>query len=158
MGQKLTWGSGPCATLEFEVLRLLGAHQPCHQVVRDRGDAGVPLAHVVVVVLPGESHLVLRVGQFLLQVPEVLVGLEVRVALGDGEQPAQRRRQCLLGLPGSSRTLRGDRRGARGRDLLEGGLLVRGVALDRVDQVRDQVVTALQLHVDLCPRLLDLVP
>ena len=36
--------------------------------------------------------------------------------------------------------------------------LVRGVALHRLDQVRDEVVPALELHVDLRPRGVDPVP
>jgi hypothetical protein len=35
---------------------------------------------------------------------------------------------------------------------------VGGVALHGLDQVRDEVVAPLQLHVDLRPRALDLVP
>ena len=37
-------------------------------------------------------------------------------------------------------------------------LLVRGVALDRLDEVRDQVVAAAELDVDLGPRVLRAVP
>jgi hypothetical protein len=42
-------------------------------------------------------------------------------------------------------------------DRLERLALVRGVALHRLDQVRDQVIAALQLDVDLRPRVLDAV-
>ena len=44
------------------------------------------------------------------------------------------------------------------RDGLERLALVRGVALDRLDQVRDQVPAPLQLHLDLRPRVVDAVP
>ena len=37
-------------------------------------------------------------------------------------------------------------------------LLVLGVALDRLDQIRDEVVAALELDVDLRPGVLDPVP
>jgi len=50
---------------------------------------------------------------------------------------------------------RRDRRLARGGDGLEDRALVRGVALHRRDEVRDEVVAAAQLDVDLPPRLLD---
>ena len=43
-------------------------------------------------------------------------------------------------------------------DRFERRLLVGGVALDRLDQVRDQVVPALELHADLRPRVVDPVP
>ena len=61
----------------------------------------------------------------------------------------------------------GGRRGGRGGrsdggvagldDGVEGGLLVLGVTLDGLDQVGDQIVPALELHVDLRPGVLDLV-
>src|SRR5258706_39645 len=57
-----------------------------------------------------------------------------------------------LGMPGA------DGRGARGDDALERALLVLRVALDRLHEVGDQVVAALELHVDLGPRVLGLVP
>ena len=41
------------------------------------------------------------------------------------------------------------------RDGLERAPLVGGVALHRLDQVRDEVVAALELHVDLRPRVVD---
>ena len=37
------------------------------------------------------------------------------------------------------------------RPAFERARLVRGIALDRLDEVRDEVETALQLHVDLRP-------
>ena len=49
-------------------------------------------------------------------------------------------------------------RGAGRRHLVEHPALVRGVPLDGLDEVRDEVVPALQLGVDLTPGLLDEVP
>src|SRR5213082_2476692 len=43
---------------------------------------------------------------------------------------------------------------ARAHDRVERAALVGGVALHRLDQVRDQVRAALELHVDVRPRLL----
>jgi hypothetical protein len=48
--------------------------------------------------LPGEADLVLGRGQLLLQGEHVLVGLEVRVRLGQGKEPAQGAAQLGLGL------------------------------------------------------------
>ena len=50
-----------------------------------------------------------------------------------------------------------DRGEARLGHALKRLALVRGVALDRLDQVRHQVVPALELHLDAAPRLVDLV-
>ena len=118
---------------------------------------GVQLGDRVVVVLAGERDLVLGLGQLLLEVEEVGVGLEVRVGLGDGVQPDQGALE--LGVRGRlGRDVAAGRGrldlGARLGDLLEDLALVGGVPLDRVHQVRDQVGTAGELDVDATERLL----
>jgi hypothetical protein len=51
----------------------------------------------------------------------------------------------------------GDDLAACGDDGFEGRALEVGVSLDGVDEVRDEIETALQLHVDLRPRIVDFV-
>ena len=132
-----------------------------HDVARHRLDGRVQRLHRGVEELPGVGDLVLGAHQLGLQLQEVLVRLEVRVGLGEREQPAQGLGQhvLLLGqLAGrGAGLLRVDRALARGDDGLERGPLVRGVALDGLDQVGDQVVTPRELDVDLRPGRLDLV-
>ena len=94
-----------------------------------------------------------------LQLLEVLAGPQHRVGLGHREQPSERLRQLvllrgLLGRAGSG----GDGRRPGTGDLVEHAALVGRVALDRLDQVRDEVVPAVQLDVDLPPGLLHQVP
>ena len=78
------------------------------------------------------------------------------VVLDDDHQLPERRDQRSLGRgllgrrPGGARGHR-----ASARDVLEHLLLVGGVALDRLDQVRDQVVSTPELGVDVRPRVLD---
>src|SRR3972149_3234835 len=64
-------------------------------------------------------------------------------------------------LPGGLRLIRHrggvDRTGTRVRDLLEQLALVGGVAADGLHQVRDQVVAAAELDVDLRPAVVDAV-
>ena len=113
--------------------------------------------HGVVVDLARHLDPVLRLLQLPLQVPEVVAGAELRVCLGDREQPADGGREEVLGL----RLLRDAGRLLRGRartcDLLERCPLVRRVALDRLHEVRDEVVAAAELHVDLGPRVVHTV-
>ena len=113
--------------------------------------------------LPAEADLVLGRRQLLLELHDVLVGLEVGVVLDEGEQLAQGAGQEVLGLGGLSgvgraRLLGGDGGGPSLDDPRQGLLLEVHVALDGVDEVRDQVVPALELHADLVPRLVDQVP
>src|SRR5512134_3511823 len=123
----------------------------------NRLDRVVEGHHGVVVVLARERDLVLRFRQLLLERGYVAVCLQVRVVFHDGEEALQRFRQRVLRL--------GLRRGPRGGD---GGapcldhpgkrlLLVGHVILDDLDQVRDEVVPAFQLHLDLVPGVPDLV-
>ena len=118
--------------------------------------------------LPRERHLVLSAGQLLLQVGHILVCLQVGVGLGEGEEPAQGAAQHPLGagqagdgagVPGvRGATLEASHGGVTGLDdCVEGFLLVLHVALDRLDQVGDEVVPALQLDLDLGEGVLEAV-
>jgi hypothetical protein len=131
------------------------------EVARDRLDLGVELADVGVVVAPGGRDPVLGGGQFSLQRREVLVGLEVGVGLGDGDEPPR----AWVSMPSDlacCRALAGSHRGAaRLHDVFERASLVRGIPLDGLDEVADEVVATLELDVDLghasCTRLRSLM-
>ena len=69
--------------------------------------------HRVVEEAARRGDLVLDVGDLGLQLLEVLVGLEVRIGLGQREQLAQRAGQHVLGRRLLRRALRGDRGVAR---------------------------------------------
>src|SRR4051812_7399805 len=150
-------GAGGLA-LGLEVLPLGEVERTGQERARERLDLGVVAVHGVVVELPRVGDPVLAGGQLLLQVQKVLVRLQVRIGLGQGEDRLQRAAQHVLGLG-----LLLWRAGRHGRvagcdHRLEGLALVGGVALDGLDQVRDEVVAPLELHVDLRPGVLHLVP
>ena len=112
----------------------------------------------VVVELAGVRDATFGGRQLLLQGKEVLVGLEVRIGLAQREDLAQSAGDGSVRLSlGNGVARRGDGGVAGFDDGVEGFLLVRGVGLDRLDQVRDQIDTALELHVDLGPGVLHLV-
>ena len=139
----------------LEVLGPLDVEDAGDDVARHRLDLGVEVAHGGVVVAAGRGDPVLGGGQLVLQGQEVLVGLEVGVGLDDGEQAAERLAEHVLALGLLGRRLARCHRGRAGLDdVLERAPLVGGVALDRLDQVADQVVPAGELDVDLAPGLL----
>src|SRR5579871_5607247 len=90
-----------------------------------------------------------------LQIAEVLVGLQLRIVLGDSEQTLERLRQlplCLLeALEGLRvvdqlrRHLDGAHLGARFRDADQHLLLLRGITLNGIDEIRHQIRPALVL-------------
>src|SRR5215469_2326215 len=82
----------------FEQRRLLEAEYTGHLDGRKYLAPDVVVDGGVVERLPGEGNLVLSRGQLLLQGEHVLAGLEVRVRLGQGKEPAQRAAQLGLGL------------------------------------------------------------
>src|SRR5207245_2632739 len=51
-----------------------------------------------IVVVAGDRDAVLRAFELVLERPEILVGLELRITLGDREQPPQRRGERGVGL------------------------------------------------------------
>ena len=113
----------------------------------------VEVAHGAVVVAPRHLQLILELGDLILQREEILVGLELRIGLGDGEQPAQRALQLVLGggLAGDVGGVH--RRGAFRRDLLEQAALVGGVGLHRLDEIGNEVAAPPQLDVDAAQAL-----
>ncbi len=120
--------------------------------------AHVELHDVVVVELPGVGDLALGPGQLLLEHEEVLVGLELGVALGHGEQGLQGAGQHVVGLALVLDGLGVDGRGPGLGHALENAALVLGVALDGLDQVGNEVVAAAELDVDLGPGVVAAVP
>src|SRR3954470_3726201 len=69
----------------LEVLALGEVEHPGQDRRRERLDLGVVVVHRVVVELPRIGDLVLGAREGLLEVQEVLVGLQVRVCLGQRE-------------------------------------------------------------------------
>jgi len=112
------------------------------------GQPGVVVADRGVVVAPGELEFGLDVRELALELAEVGAGLQLRVVLGHGQEPAQGRAEGALGPGLLGRLARGQSLAAQGRDPGEELFFVAGVALDRLDQVRHQVRAAFQLHVD----------
>ena len=118
-------------------------------------DAGVVFLDGVVEEAAAGRDLVLEVGQFAGQLLEVGVGLEVRIGLRQRDQPAERAAQLVLGGGDLRRSLRRHRRVAGLDHVVERAALVAGVALHGLDQVRDQIVALLELHVDVGKGLAD---
>src|SRR5437667_298091 len=148
---------------DLEVVAPAEAEDPGQQRVGEGLNRGVVLPDRAVVVLPGEADLVLGGGQLLLELHDVLVGLELRVILDESEELAQGSGQEVLRLgrlggAGRSLLLRGDGGVTGLDDASERRLLELHVALHGVDQVGDQVVPPLELHADLVPGLVDHVP
>ena len=150
--------------VDLEVGRLLELEQVGDDVGRHRLDFGVVDPHIRVVVAPTVRDPVFGLGQLPLQLQEVRVALQIRVRLDTDDQVADRTgqgrldvspllaRQAALGL-GQLLSLT-----TQPGDVLQRVALVGRVRPDRLDQVRDQLVTPVELDVDLPPGLLDQVP
>src|SRR5712691_1561862 len=88
----------PGRLLDVEEVPRLEAPEGSNDPGWEALDERVQRLDLIVVELPGERDLRLRPGELLLQGQEVLVGLELRVVLGDGDQAADPRRELVLGL------------------------------------------------------------
>src|SRR5436190_19537177 len=84
--------------LDLEVLRLLEVERRRDDRGGESLDARVERADIRVVEAPTRGDAVLSLRELLLQGEELLVGLELRVGLGDREQPAECRAEHTLGL------------------------------------------------------------
>ena len=130
---------------------------PGDDVRREERDCGIVVRRGVVVVLTRKRDLVLSRSEFLLQMQEILIRLELRIGFDLDHQPAQNAGQ--LGFSGDLFAGSGRRKrvGTGLRDLLKDGTLVTGISLDRLDEIRDQVVALFQCHTDAALALFDTV-
>jgi hypothetical protein len=139
--------------IELEVLALGEAEEQRDLVGREAVDGRVQIADDGVVVAARALDRLLDLAERALQLAEALIRLQLGIRLGDREELAERAGQLVLGLRPRLGRLRRHRRAAGADDLVERGALVRGVALDGLDQVRHQIGAALELHVDVRPSL-----
>src|SRR6185436_15675476 len=84
--------------LGVEELPRLEAERAGDEVARDRRDRRVVVEDGRVVVLPAKRDLVLGRRQLLLELEDVLVGLQLGIVLDDGEQRSECARERVLGL------------------------------------------------------------
>src|SRR5690242_8138094 len=125
---------GRVGTRQIEVRPRLPAGELGRQQLRKAPDIGVVAVHGVIVVLTRHRDAILRSLELVLQRAEVLVRLELRIVLRDGDEPPQRRRQRAVGVGHLLQVARLHRPGefrAGVRDRDEDGLLLFGVAPDR---------------------------
>ena len=111
--RKSTTGASRCASSSTSKNSRTEAERPGEHEARERLDRVVVRQHGVVVDLARDGDAVLRLGELGLELPEVLVRLELRVRLGDGEEAAERGSEDSLGLRRLGRRLRLLRAGAR---------------------------------------------
>src|SRR5687768_423385 len=129
----------------------LEAESARHQVGRETlngrvvGDDGV----VVPLALAGDA--VFRLRQLVLELHEVLVGPKLRISLRHGEKAAQGLREHPLRLGLLLDALGGDRLVAGGDDRLERLALVGGISANGLDEVWNEIVAALEEHLDVAP-------
>jgi hypothetical protein len=93
-----------------------------------------------------------------LQPEEIVVGFQIGIGFGNSEQSAQRAAQLAFSLDAIGGHRRGSGLRAGVDDCLKRPFFVGGVALDRVDEIWDKIVPALELDIDLRPRTFNLLP
>src|SRR5438105_8802351 len=152
----------------LQELRCRKAEHAGEDAIREGLEARVVFHHRVVIGLARERHLVFGAGELFLQAEHVLIRLQVGILLEDRQEPPERAAERAFGLREAlhrrriawlrRRRLRGAHRVAARLDhRLERAALVLHVALDRLDEIRNQVVATLQLHIDLRERVLETV-
>ena len=87
-------------------------------------------------------------GKLVLQILEVLTGLEVRIGLGNDHQPAEQARHLGIGLRGCLHARRLGCVRTAGGYLVEDLAFVGRIALHGLDEVRDEIRAPPELHGD----------
>lgn len=95
----------------------------------------------------------LGLAEFLLQLQEVLIGFEIWIGFERGDEASGSLSQLILDLGSLGRplVLVGDGLVAQVGDFFEHTFLVLCVALDRLDQVGDEIMASLEFRVDVRP-------
>lgn len=136
--------------------------------VRENFAGGIIELDAVVVGLAGEGDFVLGRRQLFGELEHVLVRFEIRILLGDDHEAAERAAEAGFG---GEEAFHGVGVGGIGRDGLGGGggdvagfddgfergALVLHVAFGDLDEIRNEVVAALELDVDLREGVLEAV-
>src|ERR1035437_3954540 len=153
--------------LDRELRLLLETEQHCGQVARERAHHHVVLLHCLDVAVARDRDAVLGALELRLQIAEVGVRLQLRIILGDHQQPRQRRRQLALGCDKFLECGRIVDEFGRGLDRPDLGtrvghpeqhiLFLLRETFDRIHQVRHQISAALILVDDFGPARLGLL-
>src|SRR5712692_1296797 len=121
------------------------------QAVGEQADKGVVVRQSFVVAPPLGGNAVFCACQLILQAQKILVGLELRVVFDDHQQATQRAVELIIGGDALGRRAGAEQGRTRIGDVAKHGLLLRGDALYRLHEVRDQVGAPLEYNVHLRP-------
>ena len=94
---------------EIGIVRL-EARPSSENVVRKQSDVGIVVLQCVVVAAPLHRDAVFGARQFILQMQEVFVRVELRIILGDGQQAAERAVELAVSGDALGRSLRAEQR------------------------------------------------
>ncbi len=137
-------------------MAILEAQHIADHIGREDLQLGIEITHIAIVETARGLDLVLGIREFALQFEEISICFQVRIILRQSKYRLQCRREHVLCLGlslGITASLRLHRCVARLSHLGQCPLFVLRVALHRLDKIRNQVITALELHIDIAPSL-----
>src|SRR5262249_30312409 len=164
---ELHLGHGLRAALRLEECLGLIAREARHDRAWEQAQARVVFANRLVEIAALDRDAILCALELALQRQEVLVRLELGIALDRDQEPRERARELALSgleflerlrvVERLGRELDRRRAGPRARDLLEHRALLRREALDGLDEIRNQIGAALIHVLHLRPFLTDVL-
>src|SRR3989344_5020022 len=139
---------------ELEEFAGLEAEGASDDIRRELFERILQFLHHTVVEAARRLNFVFRVGEFALKFNEIRIRFEVGVRLGNRKQRLERSRQHILGLRVLSYRLRAHRFRARFGHFLQSTRFMLRVAFYRLDEIGAEVVSSLELYIDVRPCLL----
>jgi len=135
----------------FKELALLETQHSRDDVGWELQDLGVEIANDGVVITARVLDGILNLRERILERGEALNGAELRVGLGESEEAFKRASEHVFrhGLVGGAGG--GHSAVARVDDGFESALFVGGITLHGFDEIGDEIVAALELHIDVRP-------
>src|SRR5262249_37727749 len=141
----------PVGSCSFEVLPLLEAEHASQNIGRKRLNTAVEVADHGVVVTARVLNRIFRLIQRTLQLRKLLGSTKLWVSFRNSKQRLQRTGELIFGSRLVSRCSRLHRHGTIFGDVFKCALFVRSVSFYGFDEVGNQVVPALELHLDIAP-------
>lgn len=143
--------------LQLEEIKLFEMEQVGHDRVGEGFDFGIEVAYHPIVKAPRGLDFIFCIRQFVHELGHILVGFELRVGFYRNAETPHEPAERLFGLGqirGIAQLLRVERSRARPRNIFEQLLFVLHVPFDARDQIGNEVVPALELHINITPAFL----
>lgn len=139
------------------MLDLLNPRRTHRGIIQGTHSPHIPLAGVIIMMLPNRHSLILNFKRFLLRLTRILVNLRVQMILHRHRRPTRHETRRTLNLPHNHKPLHQSDDHTNNNRLLRNTLLVQNMPLSNTSRIQSRIITTLRLRISLHPYLLGFI-